>query len=182
MSVVSALGLNIKVVLPSPSWLNVLCSIGQLELLTGHRLEKITGPGLLQCSSGRAVFLRRSAMALLICDRCMLPMLATRQFILLVVTELAEIGLGETIFILSNLRAALENTTRTCLSVRSVLLIICMQAIMLWHALQIELKTSVWVVVLGLFPGVGTRVMILPSRVLILLLAPVSMRSMLEGE
>lgn len=157
LSVIEALGLHIRVVLPSPNPLSVLCKVGQLELLTGQRFENITGPGLWQLLRVLAVFCAIAAMALFICDRCMLPMLATRQFILFILTVVVGTGLGETILILSRLRAVRADTTETCLCADRRLLTICMQAIMLWQALHIELKTSVWVGVLVILAGVGMR-------------------------
>lgn len=52
---------------------------------------------------------------------------------------------------------------------------------MLWQALHIELKTRVWVGVLVLLIGVGTRVMTLLNSLVIFLFAPVDIWNILLG-
>lgn len=79
------------------------------------------------------------------------------------------------------LRATLTFTTRIPLWLRSLLLLTWTQAMTLWQELQIELKTSVWVGVLGLLRGVGMLTMTRLSRLVMFLLAPLEMCSMLSG-
>lgn len=180
-SVFEALGLHARVVLPSRSPLRVLCSLGKLVLLTGHSLVQITGPGRPQLLRVPPVGCDDSAIALFICDRWMLPILATRQLILLMFNFPLGSGLGSTMFILSILRAVPADTTRTCLWRSSVLLTMWMHAIMLWQALQIELKTSVWVGVLVLFIGVGMLVIMVLSSLWMFLFAPLDIWNILDG-
>lgn len=138
-----ALGAQTRVVLPSPSPLSVLCSLGNRVPLTGNKLVQITGPGLWQLGSGLAVGWMVEARALFIPDRSILPVLATTQLILLVLSVPAWATLGSTILTLTGLRATLTFTTRIPLWLRSLLLLTWTQAMTLWQELQIELKTSV---------------------------------------
>lgn len=181
LRVMEVFGLYCREVLESLSLLSVLCSFVQLLLLIGQMFEKIMGFGFVQLGRVFVVGLWVFVIVLLIFDWCIFFMLVMRQFILLILSFLVGVGLGFDILILRVLWFVLVDIIWMCLWGDRLLLIMCMQVMMLWQVLYIELKIIVWVGVFVLLVGVGIFWISWLRRFLMLVLVLFEICSMFFG-